>query len=96
MIVSFDFDGCLSRSDIQKICKMHIESGDDVRITTSRWERPNMGNNNDLLKVANELGISRIVFTAHQPKYEFLHDVDLHYDDNDRELTKLGNRGLLV
>lgn len=80
--ISYDFDGCLSRQDIQLQCKFDIEQGCNVRITTSRWETPNNGNNNDLLEVANKLGIKIIIYTSHQHKYKFMEGVDIHYDDD--------------
>lgn len=84
MNVSFDFDGCLTKPDVLEKAKHHILSGDNVIITTSRWENPNMGNNNDLLAVAKELGVN-IQYTFHKPKYLFLNGWDLHYDDNPNE-----------
>jgi len=96
MRISFDFDGCLSRPNIREICKEHISVGDYVRITTSRWENPNTGNNNDMLKIAEQLGISDIVYTHHTLKNLFMDGIDIHYDDNPNEEDGMNCKFILV
>jgi len=90
--VSFDFDATLSTEHIQKYAKELIERGIEVWIVTSRWE--NVDNykhfinatNDDLFKVAEDLGIprERIHFTNMEDKWEFLKDKDfiVHLDDD--------------
>ncbi|MFA5727218.1 MAG: hypothetical protein WC886_06225 [Saccharofermentanaceae bacterium] len=96
MNISFDFDGCLNRLEVQDICKNHIVKGDNVRITTSRWKNPNAGNNNDLLMIASNLGISNIIYTNHQPKCFFMNGIDIHYDDNPDEEINMECKFILI
>ena len=99
MKLSFDFDGTLSRTDVQKFAKSLVEAGHDVWIVTSRistepalakgwhWvERQNQ----ELYTVAESVGIPRenIVFTEHVDKIKFLEGKNFlfHLDDNPDEL----------
>lgn len=102
MKVSFDFDGTLSRKDVQDFAKSVVEAGHDVWIVTSRiatepalakgwhWiERQNQ----ELYDVANEVGIKRenIVFTEFVDKIKFLKDegFSFHIDDDVDELMAI-------
>jgi hypothetical protein len=104
MKVSFDFDGTLSRKDVQKYAKKLVESGIEVWIVTSRiatepalakgwhWiERQNQ----ELYDVAKEVGIKRenIAFTEFVDKIEFLKDKGFifHIDDDVDELMAILN-----
>lgn len=94
--LSFDFDSTLSRTVIQDYAKELIESEHDVWIVTSRLHESNTqwpDYNNDLYKVADELGIpkDKIVFTNGQPKHQFVSDLDFlwHLDDDWLELKEI-------
>lgn len=104
MKVSFDFDGTLSRKDVQNFAKSLVNSGYDVWIVTSRiatepalkkgwhWiERQNQ----ELYDVAESVGINRenIVFTEFVDKIEFLKDKSFifHIDDDVDELMAILN-----
>jgi hypothetical protein len=104
MKVSFDFDGTLSRKDVQNFAKGLVESGYDVWIVTSRiatepalvkgwhWvERQNQ----ELYDVAERVGIKidNIIFTEFVDKIEFLKDKDFifHIDDDVDELIAILN-----
>lgn len=101
--ISYDFDGTLTRADMLEKCIIDIKDGNDVWITTSRWQNPNNGNNNDLYTIAEDLGVAidKIVFTHHKWKHMFLDSFDIHYDDNDREIDAInehctGCKGVLI
>ena len=102
MKVSFDFDGTLSRKDVQELAKELIRSGYEVWIVTSRiatepalakgwwWiERQNQ----ELYDVAEIVGIKRenIVFTEFVDKIEFLKGKEFifHIDDDVDELMAI-------
>ena len=102
MKVSFDFDGTLSRKDVQEYAKSLVSKGYDVWIVTSRiatepalkkgwhWiERQNK----ELYDVAEKVGISKdkIVFTEFVDKIEFLKDKGFifHIDDDVDELMAI-------
>lgn len=104
MKVSFDFDGTLSKKDVQLYAKSLVEKRYEVWIVTSRiatepaiakgwhWiERQNQ----ELYDVANEVGIKRenIAFTEFVDKIEFLKDKDFifHIDDDVDELMAILN-----
>lgn len=94
--VSFDFDGCLSMERIQRLCQIHVNKGDDVWITTKRFHiiTQEFGSNNDLLLIASIFGlINKIQYTNHKPKFTFLKDFDIHYDDDIDEINNLINSG---
>jgi hypothetical protein len=100
--VSFDFDGTLSRTDVQSFAKSLVEDGHDVWIVTSRiatepalkkgwhWiERQN----EELYDVAEKCGIpkDKIVFTEHVDKIVFLKNkgFTFHLDDDEHELMMI-------
>lgn len=88
MKISFDFDGVLSRPDIQDLCLKFVGLHASVYITTSRpkeWGHDlSAGGNSELYQVADRLGIPRmnIQFTEYADKSEFLDGFDLHFDDD--------------
>lgn len=98
MKVSFDFDNTLSRADVQEFAKILIEDGLDVWICTSRLcpeKAPNNEWNDDLFKVANELGIpnSKVIFTNYEDKAKYLtDDFILHLDDDWNELNEINRQ----
>ena len=80
--ISIDFDGTLSRKDVQKFTKELIELGVDVWVCTFRTTAIN---NDDLYFVTDSLDIPRykIIFTEMCNKSEFLDDsFILHLDDD--------------
>jgi hypothetical protein len=102
MKVSFDFDGTLSRKDVQEFAKELVNDGYEVWIVTSRiatepalakgwhWiERQNQ----ELYDVAQECGIprERIQFTEFVDKIEFLKGKEFifHLDDDIDELIAI-------
>lgn len=98
MKVSFDFDSTLSRIDVQEFAKTLIDDGLDVWICTSRLcpeKAPNNEWNDDLFKVANELGIpkSKVIFTNYEDKAEHLTDDFIwHLDDDWIELNEINRQ----
>ena len=95
MNISFDFDGCLTRPDIQIVAKQLMNEGNNVCILTTRTEiiTQGFGNHNTLFEVAKDLGITKIIFTNGQRKYKYLKAFDLHYDDNpdEKEIAEANN-----
>lgn len=106
MKVSFDFDGTLSRNDVQKFATKLVDAGFEVWIVTSRcatepalakgwhWvERQNQ----ELYDVAESCGITRdkIQFTEHVDKIEFLEGKNFifHLDDDMDELIEISKSG---
>ena len=82
MKISIDFDGTLSRKDVQEFTKELIELGVDVYVCTYRTTTIN---NDDLLFVTDSLGIpiENIIFTEMELKSKFLDDsFILHVDDD--------------
>jgi hypothetical protein len=102
MKVSFDFDGTLSRKDVQKFAKELVNSGHEVWIVTSRFDDEYAkkrawwwvnDQNKILFDVANECGIipENIHFTNQEPKILFLKDKNyiFHLDDDIIELINI-------
>ena len=91
--VSFDFDLTLSLKSVQKYAKELLDRGVEVWIITSRKDNKSALSetyNDDLFKVADEVGISRdnIIFTCYKNKSDFLDDSFLwHLDDDVIELS---------
>ena len=104
MKVSFDFDGTLSRKDVQKFAKILVNTGYDVWIVTSRFDDESAmkknwhwikGQNQNLFSVAEECGIklNNIHFTCMKSKSHFLKDKGFifHIDDDVDELMDILN-----
>ncbi len=102
MKVSFDFDGTLSRKDVQEFAKELVNQGHEVWIVTSRFDDESamkknwhwiQGQNQNLFDVANDCGIKRenIKFTCMESKSIFLKDKGFifHLDDDDIELMDI-------
>ena len=89
--VSFDFDNTLSRKDVQEYAIELINRKVDVWVCTSRTSDPYKLNNDDLFKIADEIGISRssIIFTGYENKSDHLNDKEFlwHLDDDVIELS---------
>jgi len=100
--VSFDFDSTLSRVSVQKLAKRLIDSGIEVWICTSRLcpeKAPNNEWNDDLFKVADELGITRdrIIFTNYELKADYLsEDFIWHLDDDWIELDAINRETKVI
>lgn len=86
--ISIDFDGTLSLPEVQSYTKLLIKKGFNVLILTTRFEKYI---NQDLLKIKEALGINKVVYTNGEDKHFFLDGVDLHLDNDEREL-RLINR----
>ena len=102
MKFSFDFDGTLSRKDVQKLAKDLVNEGHEVWIVTSRFsdeaaKEKNwhwiLGQNQKLFDVAEECGIKKenIQFTCAESKSIFLEGKGFifHLDDDDIELMDI-------
>lgn len=94
--VSFDFDGTLSRADVQDYARKLISDGVDVWICTSRLsddDAPSQRWNDDLLDVSDSIGIHRnhIKFCSMSDKYLFLENEDFafHLDDDMTEIEMI-------
>lgn len=99
MKISLDFDGTLSRKDVQKYAKELVNRGFDVHIVTSRhsdeaakeagWQWI-LNQNKSLFDVAEDCGIKEenITFTNGRDKIEYLKDKNFkfHLDDDEIEL----------
>jgi len=109
--VSFDFDGTLSRKDVQKYAQFLIKNNIEVYITTSRFEpgfKHTWGaieyNNDDIFNIASKLNINKknITFTNMTDKYIYLNDDDIiwHLDDERFEIVcinkKTDTNGILI
>jgi hypothetical protein len=100
--VSFDFDCTLSRKDVQDYAKSLIAKGYEVWILTSRFDDHSRYNdfrmtskcNDDLFKIAEELGIpkERIIFGCFKDKWEIIKEMKgfdpvFHLDDDYIEIN---------
>jgi hypothetical protein len=87
--ISFDFDGTLSRPDIQEIAKRKVaDKTNDVYIVTRRYKETESAY---VYQIADEVGIKRdnVFFTDGKFKYITiaLLDIDIHYDDKPAEIA---------
>lgn len=95
MKISIDFDGTLSRKDVQDFTKSLINKGVDVWICTFRTREYNdalfkivdktTNPNDDLFLITDSLGIPRnkIIFTEMERKSKYLdNSFTLHLDDD--------------
>ena len=101
MKVSFDFDDTLDKPEVQEYAKSLVEKGIEVHIVTARQSdetfAPITGWNNDLYKVAKEVGIKKenIHFTEGGWKVEFFiknPDYVWHLDNEFEELVRISRR----
>lgn len=84
MTISFDYDGTLSRPEIQSIAKELKSKGHRVLIITNRLSNKS---NSDLKKVAKEIGIKEhhIYFCEMLGKDRYIRpsmQIDYHIDDD--------------
>jgi len=102
MKVSFDFDGTLSRKDVQKFAKELVNKGFEVWVVTSRYSDESakskawwwiLNQNKNLFDVTNECGIreEHIHFTNGVDKILYLKDKGFlfHLDDDIDELMSI-------
>jgi len=89
MIVSFDFDGVLSRPAWQVVAALHAHEGDEVYVLSARC--PEQADR--LYQVADLLDIprDRVLLTCNRPKWESVAEagIELHFDDNAEELAQI-------
>jgi hypothetical protein len=86
--ISIDFDGTLSIPEVQVYTKYLIENGFNVFILTTRFDKYL---NQDLIKIKDKLGIEKVVYTNGEDKHYFMDGIDIHLDNDEREL-RLINR----
>jgi len=100
--VSFDFDGTLSRREVQEFAKELTNKDFSVWIVTTRTSTEDiidrnwswcLNQNEIVFKVAEQCGIpiSRIIFTDHTDKIIFLEGKNFlfHLDDDEHELREI-------
>lgn len=94
MKISFDWDSTLAEDRQQKIAAKFIAEGHQVWIVTTRVLNPQINkgwDNKSLFTTAEKLGIPKehIIFTNYKPKWEFLKDFDMHFDDDQIEIEEI-------
>lgn len=99
MIVTFDFDGTLSRKDVQEYALELISKGIDVWVVTSRYDELQKHRykinptNDDLWEVIDRLNIPRwkVRFTCMDYKASYLLHTNsiFHLDDNCDEFFEM-------
>lgn len=101
-LISVDYDGTLSKKEVQDYVRVLIDLGVEVQITTARTIYTNYlyeGHpisskdwNGDLFKVSDSLGIPRdkVIFCDNGNKSDFINkEVTFHLDDDELELMNL-------
>lgn len=98
-LVTFDFDGTLSRADVQEYALELISKGVDVWVVTSRYDELHKHRyqinptNNDLWEVVDRLNIPRwkVRFTCMEFKADYLFHTNaiFHLDDNKDEFFEM-------
>ena len=92
--IAVDFDGTLTRLDVQDFISDLMCKGVDVYVLTFRYEDEHQPYDNaDLWEVVERLGLSRkVIFTNGNPKSEYLNmtgDFKLLLDDDYRVMSDL-------
>ena len=100
-LVIFDFDGTLSRNDVQEYALELISKGVDVWVVTSRYDELHKHRyqinptNDDLWEVIDKLNIPRwkVRFTCMDWKAPYLFHTNsvFHLDDNENEFSQMRN-----
>lgn len=94
--VTFDFDGTIDMKIVQEYAKSLIKRGVDVWICTSRFESGyeyiggwRNRDNTDIEQIAEELGITKIIYTNMYDKWELLKNNNIvwHLDNDPDEIT---------
>ena len=98
-LVTFDFDGTLSRKDVQEYALELISKGVDVWVVTSRYDELHKHRyqinptNDDLWEVIDRLNIPRwkVRFTCMEWKALYLFHTNsvFHLDDNNEEFFEM-------
>jgi len=101
-IVTFDFDGTLTKKNVQKYATKLINNGIDVWVITSRYCEltkhlyPNNPTLDDLWNVIDTLKIPRykVIFTRMLPKADILENTKVmwHLDDDSFEIDEINER----
>jgi len=91
---SYDFDGTLSRPDIQLYALYDVMTNKEVYILTKRGINENEPHGpQEVLEVANKIGIpfDRVIFTSGGRKVDYINqfDIQLHYDDEPDEVMDM-------
>lgn len=98
--VSIDFDGTLSRIDVQEYAQKLLAEGVDVWVVTTRYDENHKHKyaedydvtSDDLWSVVDAIGIPRwkVRYTNMEWKYTYLIGTDFiwHLDDNANEMTR--------
>ena len=86
IIISFDFDATLSLPSVQDVAKDLIKQGFNVIVTTTRFSKYL---NQDLIKITDRLCINKIVYTEGEGKEYFMQDVDIHIDNDEKDLRNI-------
>jgi hypothetical protein len=85
--VSFDFDGTLSRKDIQEKAKKMVDEGYEVYVVTKRSP------DKEVKDIAYECGIKlgNVYFTSGEPKWKTLLELGIeeHYDNSEEEAKSI-------
>jgi len=100
MLITVDFDGTLTRPDVQAFVKEAITEGHRVIIVTLRHtekvsnymfgENPS-GWNTDVIKLGKELGCERIFLTNGVEKHKYISPLEpaIHLDDVRSEVKQI-------
>ena len=97
-VLSFDFDGTLTRPDVQNYCQIFLSCGFDIHVVTTRYDElhkhlwANNPTNEDMYLITDKIGIKRENIHFMNFKYgkgAFLLDTNaiFHLDDDERELN---------
>lgn len=102
MKITVDFDGTLTRPDVQEFVKKAISNGHQVFVVTLRHNEKisnhlfgdnKNGWNSDIIELATRLGCSKIYLTNGVEKYKYIQPIgaDLHLDDVNAEVTEINS-----
>lgn len=86
MTISFDFDGTLSLPSVQEFAVELIKDNYNVIITTTRHSKYL---NQDLVRIMEKVGITKVVYTNGEDKHYFMDGIDIHFDNDERELREI-------
>lgn len=84
--ISFDFDGTLSLPSVQEIASEIVKKGYNVIVTTTRHSKYL---NQDLIKIIEKVGISKVIYTDGEKKMHYMDGVDIHFDNDEAELREI-------
>lgn len=93
MNISFDFDNTLENPELQDVAYDFIAGGNTVFIITSRFEKHDAYDNQDIIHVAKVLGIKpwHIIFTNGKSKADAIaqNNISIHFEDCPTECKEL-------